>query len=132
MLTVYFSVSPGSALPSVSTSVSRVSVFVAVIVGTSGAAFGPSGRWEATAAAAEPDVFAGSELLLLGALGCEFHRDPALLDFTETEKAIAVAVAITAINNVADLFNLVEYFRERRVLRINPGRFSSRGIGNSF
>jgi hypothetical protein len=108
-----------------------VSVFVAVIVGTSGAAFGPSGLWEVEAAAAL-EAFAGSVLVLLGTLGCEFHRDPALLDFTETEKAIAVAIAITAINNVADRFNLVEYVRERRVLRINPGRFSSRGIGNSF
>jgi len=93
-----------------STSVNRASVFVALIVGTSGAAFGPSGLWEVDAAA-EPDVFAGSELLLVGALGCEFHRDPALLDFTETEKAIAVAIAITAINNVAGLFSLFEYLR---------------------
>jgi len=78
---------------------------VAVIVGTNGAAIGPTGRWEATDAGAELEVFVGSGLLLLGGVGCDFHS-PALLELTETEKAMAVAIAINAINNVADLFLL--------------------------
>src|SRR6185369_13477723 len=83
-LTVYFSVSPGSALPSLSASTTSASVFVAVIVGTNGAAVGPTGRWESTDADAEPAVFAGSGLLLLGGVGCDFHS-PALLELTVTE-----------------------------------------------
>jgi len=106
-----------------------------VIVGTSGAAFGPSGLWEATDAGAEVAVFTGSGLLLLlvlGAPGCDFHNQPALLD-TETEKAATATSATTAINNVAGLFLLSwEFLRYLRVLRIKPGRFGSRGIGNSF
>jgi len=99
-----------------STSVNRRSVFVAVMVGTSIAAFGPSGRWEATEAEAELEteleVLAGSGLLLLGALGCVDHSHPALLDSTETEKAIAVATrATTAINSVADLLVKVGYLK---------------------
>jgi hypothetical protein len=80
------------------------------------AAFGPSGRWEATdadaeveaEAAAEAAVFTGSGLMLLGALGCDFHNHPPVLDSTETEKAIAVESAIPAINSAANLFVLVD------------------------
>jgi hypothetical protein len=84
---------------------------VAVTVGASSAAFGPRGRWEATDADAEVEVFTGSGLLLLsllrlGAMGCDFHNHPALLD-TDTEKAITVTSAITAINSVAGLLLLV-------------------------
>jgi hypothetical protein len=92
-----------------SMSVSSRSVFVALIVGTSGTALGPSARREATAAGAALAVFAGSGLLLLGVVGCagcDFHS-PVLLELTETEKAIAVTVAITTINSVADLFLLI-------------------------
>jgi len=117
-----------------STSVSSESCFVAVIVGTSIAAFGPIGRWEETDAEAELELLAGSGLLLLlGALGCDFDSQPALLDSTETENTIPVATrATTAINSVADLLVKVGELKLRRVRRINPGRFSSRGIGNSF
>jgi len=82
-----------------------MSVFVAVTVGVSIAAFGPSGRWEETDAEAELELLAGSGLLLLlGALGCDFDSQPALFDSTETEKTIPVATrATTAINSVADL-----------------------------
>jgi hypothetical protein len=76
------------------------------MVGTSIAAFGPSGRWEEADAEAEleaeEEIFAGSGLLLLGVLGCELesHFAPS----TETDNAIAVATsATTAINSVADL-----------------------------
>jgi hypothetical protein len=137
IVTVYLRVSPGSALPSLSASVISESCLLAVTVGANGAAVGPTGLWEATDADAavevEVEVFTGSGLLLLAALGCDFHNHPALLD-TETEKAATVTKAITAINSVADLLVLVkvEYLRYRRIRRINPGRFSSRGIGNSF
>jgi hypothetical protein len=106
----------------------------AVTVGTSIAAFGPSGRGEVADAdaGAEVAVFSGSGMLLLGATGCDFHNHSALLDFTDTEKAIAVTTAITEINNVAVLFLLKLRLRKLRVLRRKPGRFLSRGIGNSF
>jgi hypothetical protein len=83
-----------------------------VIVGTSGAAFGPIGRWEVAAAEAdvaeaESEIFAGSGMLLLGVLGCDFHSQLALLDSTATEKATAVTSVITTINNVAGLLTLV-------------------------
>jgi len=88
-----------------------------VIAVTSGAAFGPSGRWESTDAAAEFEA-AEAEVavcvdpgLLLGVLGCDFHQPP-LLAPAETERAMAVASAITTINNVADLFLLsLEFLR---------------------
>jgi hypothetical protein len=108
-----------------------------VTTGASIAAFGPSGRWEPTVADAAVevfDVFTGSGLLLpiVGALGCDFHNHPRALELTETEKAIAVVRATTEINSVAIRFVLVSLEYLRRVRRINPGPFSSRGIRNSF
>src|SRR6185369_11781516 len=78
MLTVYFSVSPGSALPSRSTSVNSESFLVAVTVGaTSGAerGWGAKVRFELTAVE-WGELFAASAFT--GALaGCDFHNHPA-------------------------------------------------------
>jgi len=79
-------------------------------------AFGPSGRWEEADAEVGAEVgveiFAGSDLLLLGALGWDFHSHPAFLAPTETENTIAVETrATTAINSIADLLVKVGYLK---------------------
>src|SRR6185503_6081933 len=98
--TVYFIVSPGSALPSTLLGVATsASVFVAVTVGAKGAT-------KAGLVRAEGSNFAASELGLeffvtwrlgVGVVGWAFRSPPALLDSTETEKAIAAINAMAAI-----------------------------------
>jgi hypothetical protein len=68
-------------------------------------AFGPRGRWALADAEGAVEFFAGSAAL--GVLGWDFQSQPALLDSTETEKAMAVVNATTAINSVAVLLVLV-------------------------
>src|SRR6185369_15389977 len=132
---VYFSVSPGSALPSRSTSVNSESFLVAVTVGaTSGAerGWGATVRFELTAVE-WGELFAASAFT--GALaGCDFHNQPARLDSTETVNATAAKTATPTITRGktvrVDLprFTFVEpvFLRERRE------RFSLRGIWYSF
>src|SRR6185369_16604032 len=133
MVTVYFSVSPGSALLSLSTSVKSESVLVAVTVGVNGASIGleVTECFGFTGLAALAEFRAGS--CFVGETdGCVFHNQPALLDSTEIDKAIAANATIPAISSGADLFDLVSFEYLRRPRGINPGRFSLRGIRYSF
>ena len=96
MTTLYFNVSPGSALPSISTSVNNESTFVAVTVGAKTGASGANERFALDTFAGEVDVFATSGALGWTVLGCDFHNHPGLLDSTEMEKATAAVMAIPA------------------------------------
>src|SRR6185369_18046701 len=99
----YFSVSPGSALPSTSTSVNNESCLVAVTVGAKGArvALVPTECLEFTAVGAA-EFFAGSGLPL-GTGGCVFDNHLPLLDSTDTVRATAASRPIPTSRNGVDL-----------------------------
>src|SRR5829696_3955137 len=110
MMTVYLSVSPGSALRSRSLSTCKKSVFVAVTVDTNGTA-GVGGSKTRFTAAGTVEFFATSGLLAgAGVLGCAFLNHPPRLDSTETEKTTAAKTATAAISiGATDRLDLVVF-----------------------
>src|SRR5215217_8759704 len=121
MSTLYFSVSPGSAFPSISTSVNKESALLAVTVGATGAASlgpGPKELFGFRTFDCVFDLLATLAVLLSAAalpLGWAFHNHPKLRDSTETENTTAAHRATPAINNAATCrFGLIkiEFLRE--------------------
>lgn len=124
--TVYFSVSPGSALLSLSASIIRESVLVAVTVGAKkGASIGfvATACFGFTALECELEFLATSGTLG-GVLGCAFLNDPARLDSTDTEKTTAAKTATVAIRTGTERFDLIDLvlFEVLRMLRLRITR----------
>ena len=96
--TVYFSVSPGSAFVSPSTSVNNESTFVAVTVGANrlSAELFTADRFEVVETEFDVELF-GTPSLFWTVLDIFWRMRPELRDSTETENAIAASMQTPAI-----------------------------------